>query len=58
MENSSLKTEVHEFTTLLTLVRLGFLKVVFYGGVKFKPTIPPPPPPPLHISRITNLVPI
>ena len=36
MENSSLKTEVHEFTTLLTLIRLGFLKVVFYGGVKFK----------------------
>ena len=49
MESSSLKTEVHEFTTLLTLIRLGFLKVVFYGGVKFKPRPPPsphPPPPP------------
>ena len=57
MENSSPKTEVHEFTTLLTLIRLGFLKVVFYGGVKFKPR-PPPSPTPLHISRITNLVPI
>ena len=40
----------------LTLIKLGFLKVVFSGGGQIDPPNPHPLPPPLYISKRTYLI--
>ena len=44
----------------LTLIRLGFLRVVYSGwwGLIWSHKPPPPPPPPLYILRRSHLIPI